>query len=517
MNSGFLTSESCMLLSMQMIADPLDEMLWDFSLETAGDCPALRCCQIYCGQTALSHDTLYLIPEGAGQSFPADSFCYVAYDDLHGDAPHIRCLHRPVFEVMNEIVSIFQHYHDFESQLSQIVTGGGTLVDLCRAGSDFFQNPVYIHDNMFSVIALSSKVEGMLKFEYNERTGKLYIPLWLINEFKYDENYQKTLEFHTAATWDNEQYPYTMRSLYVNLYSNNVYCGRLLINEIGSLLLPGQYQAAEYLAQYALKLIQRDEMDANHRYWGLEDTFIDLLSGVAVDNRDLQTTLNILNWNPIDSYICFKIRNQSEALSIRSDTALNNTLSSQIQGYFSFRYQKMLCAVINQSQPGTDLQSLRRILAPLVRDSCMYVGISNPVDNIHAIQIGFRQADIALQYIMEENSSQWIVPFSECALHYIRNLAKQEIPTEMLADFSLLTILRYDRKNGTQYFNTLRSYLINERNIPKTANALIIHRTTLTYRLQKISELFNLNLDDAYQRLYLLMSFFLLDTDGYNG
>ena len=87
----------------------------------------------------------------------------------------------------------------------------------------------------------------------------------------------------------------------------------------------------------------------------------------------------------------------------------------------------------------------------------------------------------------------------------------------MLANFSLLTILRYDRKNDTQYFNTLRSYLINERNIPKTANALIIHRTTLTYRLQKINELFSLNLDDAYQRLYLLMSFFLLDSNGYNG
>lgn len=517
MNGNSTNAEPGMLLSMQMIADPMNELLWDFSLITPGDSPSLRCCQVYWGQTALCHDTLYIIPEGMGERFPSDSFCYVAYDDLDGDAPHICGLRRPVYEVMNEIVSIFQKYHDFESQLSQIVTGGGTLVDLCRAGSAFFQNPVYIHDNMFSVIALSSKVEGMLKFEYNERTGKLYIPLWLINEFKYDESYQKTLEYHTAAIWDNEQYPYTMRSLYVNLFSNNVYCGRLLINEIGTLLLPGQYQAAEYLAQYALKLIQRDELDSNHRYWGLGDTFIDLLSGVDVDERDLQTTLSILNWNPTDSYICLKIRNQSEALSVRSDTALNNTLSSQIQGYFSFRYQKMLCVVVNQSQPGTDLYTLRRILAPLVRDSCMYVGLSNPVDSIHAIHIGFRQADIALQYIIDENSSQWIVPFAECALHYLRNLATQEIPTETLADFSLLTILRYDRKNDTQYFNTLRSYLINERNIPKTANALIIHRTTLTYRLQKIHELFNLNLDDAYQRLYLLMSFFLLDSDGYNG
>mgnify|MGYP002521500339 CR=1 FL=1 len=517
MNTNLNTDDGSMLLSIQMVADPLDEMLWDFTLEAAGDTPCLRCCQIYCGQTALRTDTLYLIPEGMGQGFPADTFRYAACEDICGAAPHIRALRRPIYEILNEIVSVFQRYHDFESQLNQIVTGGGTLVDLCRAGSAFFQNPVYIHDNMFSVIALSSKVEGMLKFEYNENTGKLYVPLWLINEFKYDENYQKTLECRTASIWDNEQYPYTMRSLYVNLFSNNVYCGRLLINEIGSPLQLGQYQAAEYLAKFAVKLIEQDEMDASRRYWGLEDTFIDLMNGASVDNRDLQTTLSILDWTPLDSYLCLKIRNQSEALSVRSDKALNNALASQIQGYFSFSYQKMLCVVINQTRPGMDQRAVRQILAPLVRDSCMYVGISNPVDNIHAICVGFRQADIALQYIVEENSSQWIVPFAECALHYIRGQASQEIPTEMLADHALLTILRYDKKHDTQYFGTLRSYLINERSIPKTANSLIIHRTTLTYRLQKIQELFNLNLEDDYQRLYLLMSLFLLDSGNYTG
>ena len=517
MSTELTSPESGMLLSMQMVADPLAELLWDFTLETTGDCPSLRCCQVYCGQTSLQDDTLYLIPQGMGGHFPTNQFRYIAIDDLSGEAPHICKLQQPFFEVMNEVVSTFQRYHDFETQLNQIVTGGGTLVDLCRAGSAFFQNPIYIHDNMFSVIALSSKVEGMLKFEYNERNGKLYIPLWLINEFKYDENYQKTLEYKTAGIWDNEQYPYTMRSLYVNLYSRNVYCGRLLINEIRTLLLPGQFRAAEYLARYAVKLIQRDEADANHKYWGLQDTFIDLLSGVPVDNRDLQTTLNILNWNPLDTYLCIKIRNQSEDLSVRADSALNNTLSSRIQGYFSFNYQKLLCVVINTSQPGTDQYTLRSILAPLVRDSCMYVGISNPAEGIHALHAGFLQADIALQYIIEEDSSQWIVSFAECALHYIRSQAVREIPAEMLSDHVLLSILRYDRKNDTPYFNTLRSYLIHERNIPKTAEALIIHRTTLTYRLQKISETFNLNLDDPYQRLYLLFSFFLLDTAGYVG
>lgn len=514
MDTNFGTKNAAMLLSIQMVADPLDEMLWDFTLETAGDTPCLRCCQVYCGQNALRADTLYLIPAGMGQGFPADRFCYAACDEIRGAAPHICGLHRPFYEILNEIVAIFQRYHDFETQLNQIVTNG-TLVDLCRAASAFFQNPVYIHDNMFSVIALSSKVEGMLKFEYNENTGKLYIPLWLINEFKYDENYQQTLECRRAGIWDNEQYPYTMRSLYVNLFSANAYCGRLLINEIGSPLQPGQYQAAEYLAGYAVRLIEQDE--STLRYWGLEDTLIDLMNGKPVDNRDLQTTLGILDWAASDAYLCLKVRSQDETLSVRSDKVLNNALISQIPGCFSFSYQKTLCVLINQTRPGIDRHTVRQILAPLVRDSCMYVGISNPADSIHAIHTGFRQADLALRYIVEEKGSQWIVFFPECALHYICGQATQELPTESLADDTLLKILRYDEAHDTQYFITLRAYLINERSIPKTANSLIIHRTTLTYRLQKIQELFYLNLDDDRQRLYLLLSLFLLAPGEYAG
>ena len=516
MNTNFNADEGPMLLSIQMVADPLDEMLWDFTLETAGDAPCLRGCQVYCGQSALRADTLYLIPEGMGRGFPMDTFCYAACEDIQGAAPHICGLHRPFYEILNEIMSVFQRYHDFETQLNQIVTGG-TLVDLCRAGSAFFQNPVYIHDNMFSVIALSSKVEGMLKFEYNENTGKLYVPLWLINEFKFDESYRKTLECRTVGIWDNTQYPHTMRSLYVNLFSGSAYRGRLLINEIGSPLQPGQYQAAVYLARYAVRLIEQNEADDSLRYWGLEDTFIDLMNGTPVDNRDLQTTLSILDWTPLDSYLCLKIRSQDETLSVRSDKALNNALISKIPGCFSFSYQKTLCVLINQTRPGIDRHTVRQVLAPLVRDSCMYVGISNPTDSIHAIRTGFRQADLALQYIVEEKGSQWIVSFPECALHYIRSQATRELPTESLADDTLLKILRYDEAHDTQYFITLRAYLINERSIPKTANSLIIHRTTLTYRLQKIQELFYLNLDDDRQRLYLLLSLFLLAPDEYAG
>ena len=141
----------------------------------------------------------------------------------------------------------------------------------------------------------------------------------------------------------------------------------------------------------------------------------------------------------------------------------------------------------------------------------MYVGISNPIQGITAIRTGFSQAAIALNYIKQEDSSNWIVPFSSCALSYIRECVCHEFSADMLVHPALRDLQEHDRTAGTQYYETLRAYLFCERNIPQTSQYLIIHRTTLTYRLGKILEMTNLNLEDPGLRLYLLLSFHILD------
>ena len=119
--------------------------------------------------------------------------------------------------------------------------------------------------------------------------------------------------------------------------------------------------------------------------------------------------------------------------------------------------------------------------------------------------------EAALNYIQEEDSSNWFVSFSSCALSYIRECACHEFSPEMLVHPALPDLRKRDKENGTQYYETLRAFLVCERDIPQTSQQLIIHRTTLTYRLGRILEVTNLNLDDPNLRLYLLLSFHILD------
>jgi DNA-binding PucR family transcriptional regulator len=77
----------------------------------------------------------------------------------------------------------------------------------------------------------------------------------------------------------------------------------------------------------------------------------------------------------------------------------------------------------------------------------------------------------------------------------------------------LTVLMAYDQKNRTPFFETLRQYLLMERDIPKTSEALIIHRTTLLYRLKKIQSLVHLNLEDPWTRLQLMLSLWILEKE----
>ena len=88
---------------------------------------------------------------------------------------------------------------------------------------------------------------------------------------------------------------------------------------------------------------------------------------------------------------------------------------------------------------------------------------------------------------------------------------RSPLPVEKNLSPALLALRDYDKLHGTAYFETLRMYLLCERDIPKTSQALIIHRTTLLYRLKKMESLVSLNLEDPDQRLYLQLSLWILD------
>lgn len=494
---------------LQMIADMLEERFPDSDLVCRGDAPGFRSFQIYTGQQQLQDDVLYILGD-APEGFPVDSHPYLAVGKIDGGAPHICGLDTRQSELINLVLGIFQRYGDLVSELDRIA-GGGSLEDLCRAGCEFLGNPMFIHDSEFNILALPVQEAGMIQMDYNPRSGRYYIPLWLVDEYKLSDEYLATLQLREAGIWGADQYPYHLRTLYVNLWDGDRYCGRLLINELRSGLTKGQFKLAELIADYAVQIIRRDEQNADRHHRDFEDTFRSLINRSEVDDMDLQRLLSVMGWQKHDRYVLTVLQSQDERLATASERTVQNQLFRTFPEMFGLFHEQRLCVVINLTRMNMPFPVVRSLFAPILRDSLLYGGASFPVDDILDLPDAYRQAVFALNQSFRQRQSKWLLTFEDCAVPYMLNSANLQFSPDMIASPALQFLRNYDKDKGTDYYNTLRCFLQCERSIPRASSALIIHRTTLEYRLEKIQNLIHLDLEDTDLRLYLLISFRIID------
>ncbi len=86
----------------------------------------------------------------------------------------------------------------------------------------------------------------------------------------------------------------------------------------------------------------------------------------------------------------------------------------------------------------------------------------------------------------------------------------QRILTENIHP-ALFILAQYDEENNSMLFETLRCYLENNQSIADTANALYIHRNTISYRLGRIQELTGIDYNNYKERFNLEYSFLIFD------
>lgn len=96
-------------------------------------------------------------------------------------------------------------------------------------------------------------------------------------------------------------------------------------------------------------------------------------------------------------------------------------------------------------------------------------------------------------------------------LAILLHVPRKQLPVEALPA-EMQRVLAAD--GDGRLIETLRAFLEHGGSIPATAEALHIHRTTLYYRLDKLSQSAQINLDDGETRLALHLSLKLLDRPG---
>lgn len=505
------SNDNLLRLSLQMILDEFDDRLWDYEVHGNRSHDRFRGVQLYYGQQDLERDQIYVVPEEYAKGFPSDRYGFITTAEMEGVSPGVSRINQPQDLIISVMLKLFQQYYAFEASVNNLVANEGTLSELCSLASEFFHNPLYIHDNVFTVIAMSGWVQGMMEFEYNRETQRYNVPLAQIEEYKFNQKYQETYRLHKAGIWDVDQYPYGIRSMFINLWNGDVFLGRMLMDELVSSFRPGSFTLLEYLGNHATRIFLKTLDNRTGAYRNLEDSVRDILDGHAMDPTDLTLLLTALGWQHDDEYLCLKLQSQKSDVYTASEHVFRYSLTTVFPNSFTFFHKRRLCLLIDLTRSGLSQVDVRQQVSPVARDSYLYVGLSMPVRGTGQWMQGFLQANISLDYAFRWRSDRWVIPFYICALDHILDSTQTPLQQQHLVARELLELKNYDRQKGTNYYETLRSYLRNERDITRASQDLIIHRTTLLYRLKKMEGIVALNLESSEMRLYLLLSIYMLE------
>ncbi len=135
------------------------------------------------------------------------------------------------------------------------------------------------------------------------------------------------------------------------------------------------------------------------------------------------------------------------------------------------------------------------------------IGISNPFSTIDKFVSHFNQSFTALEHGLRLSSEELICNYSDYQIFDLFSEIKQPESLGRFCHPALETLRQYDYKNGTDLYETLGMYLKHKKCIKDTSSALFIHRNSLVYRLNRIAEICQIDLDDLNTGFLLHLSF----------
>ncbi|MBQ2626515.1 MAG: helix-turn-helix domain-containing protein [Eubacterium sp.] len=157
-----------------------------------------------------------------------------------------------------------------------------------------------------------------------------------------------------------------------------------------------------------------------------------------------------------------------------------------------------------------EMKALRhdKILLEVVPAECQIrVGISNEIMHENRIRAAYNEAMEALDLGRRLWPEDQIYAFAEIGIfNLLRNAADRNELDRYLSP-SIAKLQEYDAKMDTHLTETLHTYLLENGSIKETAKRLYLHRNTVIYRINKVRQITNLDLDHARIRFLLLLSF----------
>jgi sugar diacid utilization regulator len=154
---------------------------------------------------------------------------------------------------------------------------------------------------------------------------------------------------------------------------------------------------------------------------------------------------------------------------------------------------------------------MKKIIKANMPGMDVFIGISKGTNSLEDYYTCYRQALQALKIVIHNYPSKQFLTFDSLGSYSVLYNLQDAFSANMFFKNYFNPLFEYGNGKGKDLFDTLRVYLMMNGNLKETAEHLFIHRSSLKYRLEKIRDILQLNIDDAEERFNLMLAYKLYD------
>lgn len=411
-------------------------------------------------------------------------------------------------EALELIQNIFDHMSEWNSSMFKSISEHNfqDMVDICH---DVFNNPIILFDNDHKILGISSQygpddVDDEWHYLKNCHSAS-FNALNIYNQNQTAPNPAKAVITTPFANSGIE-----FKNLAIDLTYNNQCIGHISVVNKNRAINTGDIQMINFIADMLKPTLfnHEQQLEISMPYT------TKLINGVALSTEDIDQLHDIYGWQKEHSYQVYLLYfNKDEKNSPTSSNSILQQIIYSLHKIFPrdqyISFNNYIIFLSNNSL--TNCKIHQNSIYDIVKYNYMHASCSLSLYGIEFVPQLVEQAKFAKNLGELSSPDELIHPFYNYALDYLIT-SPYNSKSHTMACHPDLFFLHPQADHGSRMlYETLHTYLVNERSTKKTIEKLFIHKNTLNYRLHKLEEFLQCDLDDEYTRKYLLISFSVLE------
>jgi len=407
--------------------------------------------------------------------------------------------------VLTAILRIMSYYNEWSDKLTETVKQGGNYFDLLETAHEVFGNPMIIYDASMKILAYTrndGSDDEMWTDTVSAGTAKIE------NEMDSEE-----LKLFVNKI-ENSTGPFVHRGkgmsdpFYTAVISaNSKRLGVVTEMERHHVIGPGELKLLQTFCGFVYLMMQRDNEGGGKAKDKDSILVDDLIHGRISSGIRLATRMTALGWNTLKYYTLIQfVPSVTYVTYDHRKRLLKRLLALNLngRGCLADNDRNGMFYILTHSGVKIGGQ-VSESIENFCRENNLRCAMSDTYEYLPDTGKYVKQTDAVL-----ELSADTVKTYNDIRFSHMLSTAKKNDGWDDMLHPAVRILADSDTEFGTEYIKTLSCYIENQYHQVDTSACLAIHRTTLLYRLGKISEISGLDINNADEMLHVAVSLKLI-------